>query len=425
MCKGGGSSSSTIDPRIMSMLQQNYANAQAVANRPYQPYTGQLTAGLTPEQQQAGSLLQNAPTMGQGAIDTGINAATAGTQYQAPLIQPPSAMAASAAPGLLGGVAQAAPRFYSSANAAPGIAGTAQINPTALGSSVSAFINPFTQDVTNATLNSLNLQNRQQLNDNAERAAGEGAFGGNRLGVQNALTNSLFQQNAANTLANLNSQGFNTALNSALNVANANTANQQQTGLFNAGNTQGANLFNAGAANTAAAADAGAANQAGLFNAGALNAAGEFNAGNQQQVNLANMGAQNQVGLANLNAALSAAESNQGATGYAQQLNNAAAGLLGSLGGQQSANYLSGVNALNAFGGEQQQTQQNALNAAYQQYLNQFNYPVQMQQLLNAALSGGMGAGTTNPTAAGQATGGLLGGLGSLGSAAALLLPLL
>src|SRR5437588_5966581 len=51
MCKGGGSSS-TIDPAIKNLLTQNVASARAVANRPYQPYMGPLTADLTPAQYQ-------------------------------------------------------------------------------------------------------------------------------------------------------------------------------------------------------------------------------------------------------------------------------------------------------------------------------------------------------------------------------------
>ena len=125
--------------------------------------------------------------------------------------------------------------------------------------------------------------------------------------------------------------------------------------------------------------------------------------------------------LANLNAALQAAQANQGAANAAKALNLQSAGLLGTLGGDESANTLAGANALNNWGAQQQQTIQNALNAAYQQYLNQFNYPVQMQQLLNSSVGLLGNSGTANPSA----TGGLLGGLGSLGSAAAALLPLL
>lgn len=565
MCKGGGSTS-TINPQILQMLQSNYHSAQNVANRPYQHYTGQLTAGLTPSQLEAGSLLQSAPGMGQGALNAGVNAAQSGTQYQAPLIGPPSANAAMAQPGLLSGVTQTmsnvyAPDFGSAAlagraagatyapfaattagpefvgpaaQATPGSAGpaaqanAASINANALPllsapnglAQLSGYLNPYMRDVTDATLAALNLQNQQQLTNNAQAASADKAFGGDRQAVADALTNQAFQQTAASTLANLNSQGFNTAagllqnneqmglqagttnLNAALNAANANAANQQQVSLtnaaaannlaqfnagnqqqanlanaaarnaiaqFNAGNSQAANLFNAGASNTAAeanaqallnagqfnasaqnalnqyntgnrqamtlanlgygnqaaAANAAAANAANQYNAGALNTGAELNAGNQQAVNLANQNAANQIGLANLNAILSAAQSNQSAANAAQGLNLQGAGLLGTLGGAQNANYLNGVNALNTWGAQQQQTAQNALNAAYQQYLNQFNYPVSMQQLLNSALSGGLGAGTANPAAAGQSTGGLLGGLGSLGSAAAALIPLL
>src|SRR5438105_2906889 len=105
MCKGGGSSS-TIDPAIKNLLRQNVASARAVANRPYQPYTGPLTAGLTPAQYQAGALLENAPGAGQGALNAGVNAAKAGTQYQTPIIAPPPASAAMASPGLMGTPAQ-------------------------------------------------------------------------------------------------------------------------------------------------------------------------------------------------------------------------------------------------------------------------------------------------------------------------------
>jgi hypothetical protein len=370
MCKGGGSASSTIDPRIMSMLQQNYASAQNVANRPYQPYTGQLTADLTPAQQQAGLLLQSAPAMGQDAISSGINAASAGTQYEAPQVQPGSYNAAQASPAAID--TSSLPLL----SAPNGIAG------------ISSYLNPYTQDVAQQTLNELNLQNQQQVMNNAQAATSDNAFGGTRQAVADALTNEAFQRSAADALANLNSQGFNTAAGLL--------QNNQQMGL------------NAGGQNLNAV----------------LSAAGQ-NAGNQQQANLANAGAANTASQFDLGQALQAALANQGAAGTAQGLDLQGAGLLGTLGNGQSTDYLNGVNALNSFGAGQQTTQQNALNAAYQQYLNQFNYPVQMQQLLASALSGGVGGGTSNPAAAGQATGGLLGGLGSLGSALATLLPLL
>src|SRR5580704_8040804 len=62
---GGGSSGSTIDPAILSIIQSNYARAGNIANQPFQPYTGQMVAPLNSAQNMAGNLLENIPT-GQG-----------------------------------------------------------------------------------------------------------------------------------------------------------------------------------------------------------------------------------------------------------------------------------------------------------------------------------------------------------------------
>jgi hypothetical protein len=385
MCKGGSKASSTVDPRIMGMVQSNYANAQGVANRPYQPYTGQMTAPLTPAREQAGGLLQAAPGMGQGALMSGVNAAQSGTQYQAPLIAPASYSPSQATPGQMGAPAQV--------GQLPMIAA-----PTGL-SQLSGYLNPYQQNVVDTTMSDLNRQNEIALNNTNQGATAENAFGGTRNAVADSLTNDAYARAAASTLANLNSQGFNTAAGLL--------QNNQQMGL------------NAGGQNLSAALNAA------LANTNAQNNASQFNAGNSQGANIFNAGAANAAGQYNAGQSLATQQSNQGATNTAAGLNNQAAGSLGSLGYDQGANYLNGVNALNAWGGQQQQTQQNALTAAYQQYLAQMGYPVQMQTLLNSALASGMGAGTSNPTAAGQSAGGLLGGLGSLGSAAAALIPLL
>lgn len=105
MCKGGGSTS-TVNPQIMQMLQSNYHSAQNVANRPYQPYTGQLTAVLTHSQYQAGPYLPAAPSFGQDALNAGANAVS-GIWNQAPPVGPPSATAAQAQPGLLSAISRA------------------------------------------------------------------------------------------------------------------------------------------------------------------------------------------------------------------------------------------------------------------------------------------------------------------------------
>lgn len=340
MCFGGkgtGNASHASD-----IQGANYLNAQQVAARPYQPYTGELVAPLTPVQNQVGGLLQSAPGMGQGAIGTGINAATAGTQYQAPQIQAGSYNPAQA------GAAQIDPSLLPLLQAPNGISG------------IQSYLNPYTQDVTNTVLSDLNRQNQQQLVNNARSATADGAFGGTRQGVADALTNEAFQRTAANTLANLNNQGFNTAAGLL--------QNNQQMGLQAGGENLGALL-------SAAGQNAGFQQGSGLFNAGARNTASQFNLDN----------------------ALKAGYFNQNATNTAQSLNNQASGLLGNLGSQQQNTFLNGTGALGEFGGLQQQNQQALDTSNYQQFLNQFNYPIQMQSLLNSVLSGGAAPQVANP----------------------------
>ena|SRR5579859_3413032 len=94
---------------------------------------------------------------------------------------------------------------------------------------------------------------------------------------------------------------------------------------------------------------------------------------------------------------------------------------MASLGGLQQSLGITGANALyNA--GQQQQTQgQQELNAAYQQYLNQVNWPFQMLSMRESALSNSpynMVNATTLPQAntVAQSFGAGVGALGSLGA---------
>jgi hypothetical protein len=94
---------------------------------------------------------------------------------------------------------------------------------------------------------------------------------------------------------------------------------------------------------------------------------------------------------------------------------------MANIGGLQQSLGITGANALfNA--GQQQQTQgQQELNAAYQQYLNQVNWPFQMLNMRESALSNSpynMVNATTLPQAntVAQGFGAGLGALGTLGS---------
>ncbi len=83
------------------------------------------------------------------------------------------------------------------------------------GPNIGAFMNPFTQQVTNTTLQGLDRSRQMATNDIGAQASMAGAFGGSRHGVADSLTNEAYGRQAADTLGNLNMQGFNTALGGA------------------------------------------------------------------------------------------------------------------------------------------------------------------------------------------------------------------
>jgi hypothetical protein len=90
-------------------------------------------------------------------------------------------------------------------------------NQAAQGPNIGQFMNPFTQAVTQRTLGDIGGAQQQAMNQLGAQATQAGAFGGSRHGVAEALTNQGFIKQAADTAANLNMQGFNTALGAAQN----------------------------------------------------------------------------------------------------------------------------------------------------------------------------------------------------------------
>jgi hypothetical protein len=174
----GGSkttTTNTIDPRLMALYQQNYNTALGVANRPYQPYTGEGVAPFSPAQLEAQGILGNIgrSNIGDAALSSAVGGAT----------------------GILDRVG---------ANA-----------PTLAGTDLSPYMNPFRKNVIDATLAELEQQRGRQRVADDQAATAANAFGGDRQGVADALTNEAFDRNTAATLANLNAQNFNQAQGAA------------------------------------------------------------------------------------------------------------------------------------------------------------------------------------------------------------------
>lgn len=117
-------------------------------------------------------------------------------------------------------------------------------NAALQGPNIGQFMNPFISQVTDRTMADMNRARQMTMNQNGAQASSAGAFGGSRHGIQEAETNRAFFDQAGNAAANLNMQGFNTALGAAQQQQNtmSNLASQG----FNFGQTLNNNLSSAG-----------------------------------------------------------------------------------------------------------------------------------------------------------------------------------
>ena len=186
MCKGGKktteTTTNTIDPEIKSLLFSNYNRASGIANTPFQPFAGESVADFTPTQLQAQDLLKQLGTgnLGDNTMNAAISAAQGAAGYNPTVI--------SATPV-----------------DAPLLANT----------DLSPYMNPYQQDVIDATMKQLGQARDAGIMSDNQRATAASAFGGTRQAVLNSLTNKDYLNTAGSTLAGLNSQNFTNAQNAA------------------------------------------------------------------------------------------------------------------------------------------------------------------------------------------------------------------
>ena len=327
--KSTSESTNQVPQWVQNAGQANYGLAQQVASQPLQQYQGQMVADTSPQTQQAWNLAANSGNVGQDAQ----NAAQAG--YLNTLSQTPGQVSTGT---------------------------TGAIDPSQLSKqNLSPYMNPFTQNVIDASLPIMqqNLANSQNQQQNAANSAN--AFGGSRQAIQQGVTQA---------------QG---ALGMGQMAAQLNQANFSQ-------------------AQAAATGDVNAQNQAKQLNQAAQ--------------------------AADYGRSLDAQKANQSAGLTQEQLNNAASSGLGTLGGQQMQNNIANYGMLTSAGGFEQQQDQNNINAQMAKFNQAFQYPQQQLGIMESALgmtpyntatSGSSNSTTTqtqsNPSA--MALGGLqtLGGL--------------
>jgi len=219
---------------LEDITKSNLAKAQEIADRPYEAYTGQLTAGFSPEQLQAFDIIQK-------------------------------------------GVGQAAPNFEAAQKAAAGSAAYTPQNVQAgsfLTGDISSYMNPYISNVEQKAIEASGRSLEQAKNQIAANAAKAGAFGGSRQGIAEGVAAAEAARGVGELSAKLRAQGFDTA--AAL-----------QSGDY-------ARALQASMANQAAGLQGAATNIAGATALGNLTTAGQ--AARQQEAALVeNVGMQKQA----------------------------------------------------------------------------------------------------------------------------------
>ncbi len=116
---------------------------------------------------------------------------------------------------------------------------------------VGAFNNPYQQQVVDTVQEDIERQRQMAMNTLGAQAQSAGAYGGSRQGVAEGVTNAEFGRMAANTLAPLRMQGYNTAMSNAMADRSARLGAANQLGgmantAFNTGRALNQDMFQQG-----------------------------------------------------------------------------------------------------------------------------------------------------------------------------------
>ena len=267
------------------------AQGQALANAPYQQYTGQLTAGPSDLQNQAfgaASNLQTPSSIGQAANTAGGIANTAQNMSYNPT-QATNQFTA--------------PTPYNGIQATSGTFGNEQAQQ---------YMNPYLQQSLNPQLDEARRQSDITAQQNNAAMTKAGAFGGGRQAILTAEN----QRNLGTNLANITGQGYNTAYTNAMGQYNADQARNMQAQQANIGQQQfGAQQGMTGAQNTAQYGQAAQQANIGQQQFGANLGLQGLQLANQAAQTQGQLGAtQNATDLANLNAQAGLGATQQGIT---------------------------------------------------------------------------------------------------------------
>lgn len=215
---GTSNTSSAIPSWLTAASRAGISAATNLLNNPGSAYTGELTAGLTADQTNAGDMIRNSVGAYQPWFDSARSYTNAGT----------------------GAGPQITPETYKN-----GLAG------------IGDYMNPYIQNVVNS-VSEIGQQNLgRALNQTADQALSAGAFGGSRHGVQEGVATAQNNMNTNNLISNLLNQGYSNATNllgqDISNNMQAQGANQSAYDRYmNRLLSAGTNMANIGTANRAA-----------------------------------------------------------------------------------------------------------------------------------------------------------------------------
>jgi hypothetical protein len=278
-----GTVSSTLSPWVQPYVGNMLEKGFALADKPYEAYGGQLTAGTSPLQQQAFNTASNLAVPGSvgDATKTLGNISTNLSNLKYTPTQATNQFTA--------------PNKYQTSNI-----GIDQFNTSAM----QQYMNPYMQMALDPQIAEARRQSEITQMGNASKLAQAGAYGGSR----GALMQSEAQRNLGTNLANITGQGYNTAYDKAMDAFNK----QQDAGLRAKLANEQSSQFGATQGMTAAQSTAQYGQDAQKQNAdqqkyaadyGLLSLRDQANAANLQ----GNLGIQqNQAGISNLVSQLNA-----------------------------------------------------------------------------------------------------------------------
>ncbi|MFZ9767212.1 MAG: tail fiber domain-containing protein [Candidatus Limnocylindrus sp.] len=357
-------SSTTVDPRIMGQVYSNIDQANQIASKPFEAYTGDRFAGFTQDTQDAFARTRDAagavnPYTSEAAAMArnvgGFNPVSAGPNVRAqnifgraPALNANAVNAQGIAP--IGSVsansiAGLTPTLSAAEISAPTIAGAGNIGAERVGAvsarpvdsigasmlnqsydprfmtaanatdvSLDPYMNPYVNDVINAGLSDLDRAADQQQTNLAAAATGARAFGGSRDAIQRGIAQGEAQRERARFLA----ESRMAAVNQAMQARELDVTRRQDAARANmeAGMRADELGFNAAQSNQRALLEAAQANQRTGTELSSLDArlasdAMSQNARNALDAAMSNQRSSQEVNIGNARNQLEAALSNQ------------------------------------------------------------------------------------------------------------------